>query len=167
MDFTSTYVSIHVLDPQQLLAPTVLDKESHTVEEPLPFTCFDTGSYKLSMFLFLYWKGMKLPIPPWVTCDLTDLSHIPISCRFFRLKSPNLVPLYVELIPLFDHSSYCYLNFLQFYYILTGNGEPEWCTILKVQIDPDYLLEFTSNSDPSHHHMPSQSWDTYRMQCHA
>lgn len=65
---------------------------------------------------------MKLPMPVWVTCDLTDLSHIPISCCFFRLRSPNLVALYVELIPLFDRSCYGYLNFLQFYYILSGMG---------------------------------------------
>lgn len=69
------YVSTDLLDPCQLLAPTVLGKESHTVEEPLPFICFDTGSYKLDTPLFLYWKGMKLSISLWVTCDLTDLSH--------------------------------------------------------------------------------------------
>lgn len=43
---------------------------------------------------------MKLRIPVWVTFDLTDLSHIPICCYFFRLKIPNLVALYVELISL-------------------------------------------------------------------
>jgi len=159
VNFSSTFVTTDLLNPCQLLALTVSGKESHTVEEPLPFTCFDICSYKLSMFLFLYWKGMKLPKPVWIICDLTDLSHIPISCCFFRLKSPNLVALCVELIPLFDCSCYCYLNFLQFYYILTGNGEPEWCSTLNMQIDPDYLLEClsTSKSDSSHCHMPSQS----------
>lgn len=43
----------------------------------------------------------------------------------------------MEFIPWFDHSCVPYLNFLQFYYILTGHGEPEWCMVLKVQGDPD------------------------------
>lgn len=106
--------------------------------------------------MFLYWAGMKLPTPAWVTCDLTDLCHIPIGCCFFRSKSPDLVVFYREFTPWFDQSCVPYLNFLQFYYILSGRGEPEWCTVLKVQGDPDDLLErVPSKSDPSYCHMPS------------